>query len=317
MSTISRWKAVSTTPRRSSKACSREKEFADEIGAHRGQFHQFRAHRRADASIISPPPRSLGKPATFVVPTGNFGDIFAGEAAERMGLAAERLVIATNANDIMARALNDGVYAAGAAHHTVEPVDGHPGRLQFRARAVRGVGPRRRLDRAPRWNDFARDRQAGLAAAVLDKLRARYSAIASDDDETLATINAVYRHTGRIIDPHTAVASPPRASWALPPAPVVVLSTAHPAKFPDAVTAGHRHAAGRAAAAGTASGRTCRKAGNPAQQALFDSASSSLLDWRHDHRNIKTFQWLDDHHGPDGQSGKRRLRRLGGHRQPQ
>src|SRR6478735_3679011 len=55
----------------------------------------------------------LGRPATFVVPTGNFGDIFAGEAAMRMGLAADRLVIATNANDIMARALNDGVYQAG------------------------------------------------------------------------------------------------------------------------------------------------------------------------------------------------------------
>src|SRR6185312_15064675 len=53
---------------------------------------------------------ALGRAATFVVPTGNFGDVFAGEAAMRMGLAVERLVVATNANDIVARALNDGVY---------------------------------------------------------------------------------------------------------------------------------------------------------------------------------------------------------------
>src|SRR6202012_4237298 len=64
---------------------------------------------------------ALGRPVSFVVPTGNFGDIFAGEAAERMGLAAERLVVATNSNDIMARALNEGVYESGATHHTISP----------------------------------------------------------------------------------------------------------------------------------------------------------------------------------------------------
>ena len=63
----------------------------------------------------------LPRPPIFVVPTGNFGDIFAGEAAMRMGLAAEKLVIATNRNDIMARALNEGVYQAGTAHHTLSP----------------------------------------------------------------------------------------------------------------------------------------------------------------------------------------------------
>src|SRR5689334_4979767 len=61
----------------------------------------------------------LGKPVTFVVPTGNFGDIFAGEAASRMGLNVARLVIATNANDILARTLNEGVYASGASHTTL------------------------------------------------------------------------------------------------------------------------------------------------------------------------------------------------------
>ncbi len=76
---------------------------------------------------------ALGSPAVFVVPTGNFGDIFAGEAASRMGLGIARLVIATNSNDIMARALNDGVYASGAARTTLKSVHGHTSCVEFRA----------------------------------------------------------------------------------------------------------------------------------------------------------------------------------------
>jgi threonine synthase len=82
--------------------------------------------------------------------------------------------------------------------------------------------------------DFARDRKLALPPRVLSELRARYSAFASDDDETLATIKRVFEATGRIIDPHTAVAVAAAARFAPPPA--VILSTAHPAKFPDAVT---------------------------------------------------------------------------------
>ena len=63
----------------------------------------------------------IGEPATFIVPTGNFGDVFAGEAAMRMGLAVEKLVVATNANDILARALNDGVYERGTVHASLSP----------------------------------------------------------------------------------------------------------------------------------------------------------------------------------------------------
>ena len=63
----------------------------------------------------------LRAPATFIVPTGNFGDIFAGEAAMRMGLPVRNLVIATNANDILVRALKDGVYAPGTGHATLSP----------------------------------------------------------------------------------------------------------------------------------------------------------------------------------------------------
>jgi threonine synthase len=178
----------------------------------------------------------LGKPATFVVPTGNFGDIFAGEAAERMGLSAERLVIATNANDIMARALNEGVYASGVAHATLSPsMD-----IQVASNFERALFEA--ADRDAGWtsvamNDFARDRKLVLPGPVLEKLRARYSAFASDDAETRAGIASVYKETGRIIDPHTAVGVAAAMKMGKTPSPVVVLSTAHPAKFPDAVSA--------------------------------------------------------------------------------
>ena len=149
MSTTSRWKAVSTTPRRSSKALFAEKDFAGEIGLTAVNSINF-VRIAAQSVYYFTATAALGRPAIFVVPTGNFGDIFAGEAAERMGLAAGRLVIATNANDIMARALNEGVYASGARTRHLEPLDGHSGCVQFRARLVRGVrtatpaGPLRR-----------------------------------------------------------------------------------------------------------------------------------------------------------------------------
>ncbi len=178
---------------------------------------------------------ALGKPATFVVPTGNFGDIFAGEAASRMGLDVARLVIATNANDIMARALNEGVYAAGASHATLSPSMDIQVASNFE-RALFEASNRDADWTAAAMNDFAANRKLVLPPAVLQELRARYSAYASDDTETRAGIAAVHKETGRIIDPHTAVGVAAARRLGKPPSPVVVLSTAHPAKFPDAVT---------------------------------------------------------------------------------
>lgn len=177
----------------------------------------------------------LGRPAAFVVPTGNFGDIFAGEAAARMGLDVARLVIATNANDIMARALNDGVYAAGSAHATLSPSMDIQVASNFE-RALFEASGRDAEWTAAAMGDFARSRRLDLPRAVLDNLRARYSAFASDDEQTRAAIAAVHRQTGRIIDPHTAVGVAAARKLDKAPSPVVILSTAHPAKFPDAVS---------------------------------------------------------------------------------
>jgi threonine synthase len=88
---------------------------------------------------------------------------------------------------------------------------------------------------AAAMNDFARERRLAIPQEVLARLRARYSAFAADDAATIAAIRAVHEKTGRIIDPHTAVGVAAAHALAGAPAPVVILSTAHPAKFPEAV----------------------------------------------------------------------------------
>lgn len=177
---------------------------------------------------------ALGRAATFVVPTGNFGDIFAGEAAWRMGLAVERLVIATNSNDIMARALNEGVYASGDAHATLSPSMDIQVASNFE-RALFEAADRDADWTAAAMNDFSRQKRLELPQPVLASLRSRYSAFAENDDATIAAIKAVHGETGRIIDPHTAIGVAAARRLKDAPGPVVVLSTAHPAKFPDAV----------------------------------------------------------------------------------
>jgi threonine synthase len=211
-----------------------EKQFAREIGLTAVNSINF-VRIAAQSVYYFTAASQLAQPAIFVVPTGNFGDIFAGEAAERMGLAAKKLVIATNANDIMARVLNDGVYAAGEAHHTLSPsmdiqVASNFERALFEASERDSAWTRAAME------DFARDRRLELPPRVLASLRARYAAKSSDDEETLATINAVAGVQNRIIDPHTAVAFSASRKLGFPEEPVVVLSTAHPAKFADAVT---------------------------------------------------------------------------------
>jgi len=172
---------------------------------------------------------------SFVVPTGNFGDVFAGEAAMRMGLEFAGLVVATNANDILVRAFDQGVYAAGAAQPTLSPsmdiqVASNFERALFEASGRDAPWLRAAMDR------FVADRRLVVPPAVLDQLRARYAARRCNDNETLDTIRSVFRTTGRLIDPHSAVGVFAAQNMAGEVGqPRVVLATAHPAKFPDAV----------------------------------------------------------------------------------
>lgn len=210
-----------------------EQEFAREIGLTAVNSINF-VRIAAQSVYYFTAAAQLAEPAVFVVPTGNFGDIFAGEAAMRMGLAVKKLVIATNSNDIMARAINEGVYAAGDAHHTFSPSMDIQVASNFERALFEASGRDSDWTRAA-MEDFARDRRLELPAEVLDSLRARYGAQSSDDEETLATINAVAGVQNRIVDPHTAVALSASRKLGFPEEPVVVLSTAHPAKFADAV----------------------------------------------------------------------------------
>ena len=211
-----------------------EKQFAADVGLTAVNSINF-VRIAAQCVYYFTATAALGKPVTFVVPTGNFGDIFAGEAAMRMGLKAERLVIATNANDIMARALNDGVYAAGAAHHTLSPSMDIQVASNFE-RALFEASGRDSDWTAAAMADFARTRRLELPQTILGELRARYSAFACNDADTLATIKRVADETGCIIDPHTAVAASAAQKIASAAAPTIILSTAHPAKFPEAVS---------------------------------------------------------------------------------
>jgi threonine synthase len=183
---------------------------------------------------------ALGAPhrkIAFTVPTGNFGDVFAGYVAARMGLPVERLVIATNVNDILPRTLATGAYELRDVVPTASPsmdiqVSSNFERLMFEAYG-RDPAPVRAAMAA-----LAQSRRFKLSDRALVEIRARFAADRALADETAAAIRATRRETGHLIDPHTAVGVAVAEKEARDPAtPMVVLATAHPAKFPDAVEA--------------------------------------------------------------------------------
>jgi len=183
---------------------------------------------------------ALGAPAReveFTVPTGNFGDIFAGYVAKKMGLPIRRLRIAANINDILARTLATGSYEVREVHATVSPsmdiqVSSNFERLLFEA-AGRDTSRIRSL-----MASLTQSGRFDLPPEMLAEIERDFDAGRADEDETNATIHAVWNETGDLIDPHTAVALAVANRDAPADAvPNIVLSTAHPAKFPDAVEA--------------------------------------------------------------------------------
>jgi threonine synthase len=183
---------------------------------------------------------ALGAPhrkVAFTVPTGNFGDIYAGYVAQRMGLPIDRLVIATNVNDILARTLATGTYELRDVVATSSPsmdiqVSSNFERLLFDAYGRNGSAIRALM------GSLAQSRRFTLSAPALAQIRAQFAAGRADEDEVAATIRTVKRETGHFVDPHTAVGIAVAEKEPRDPAvPMVVLSTAHAAKFPDAVAA--------------------------------------------------------------------------------
>ena len=183
---------------------------------------------------------ALGSPhrnIAFTVPTGNFGDIYAGFVALRMGLPIDRLLIATNANDILTRTVATGTYELREVVPTSSPsmdiqVASNFERLLFDAYGGDGRAVRTLMA------SLAQSQRFALSARALSEIRAVFSADRADEDETAATIRTMLRETGHFIDPHTAVGiAVAEKETRDPMVPMVVLGTAHAAKFPDAVEA--------------------------------------------------------------------------------
>src|SRR5436190_14055820 len=183
---------------------------------------------------------ALGAPARtvdFTVPTGNFGDIFAGYVAKRMGLPVRWLRIAANINDILPRTLKTGIYEVREVHASASPsmdiqVSSNFERLLFEA-SHRDAGTVRRL-----MESLKQSGRFVLPDAVLAAIREEFDAGRADETETSAAIRAAWREAGDLVDPHTAVAlAVADRDISDSKIPNIVLSTAHAAKFPDSVKA--------------------------------------------------------------------------------
>jgi threonine synthase len=176
-----------------------------------------------------------GGPVSFAVPTGNFGNVYSGYGAMRMGVPIRQLVIGSNSNDILTRFLATGTMSISEVHATLSPamdiqVSSNLERLLFEL-----VGH----DGAEIAELMARFRGEGTVTfpnELLDALSESFSGSRWTDEETLSEMRSTHQATGRVIDPHTAVGLAAARSASRDPAiPMVVLGTAHPAKFPDAV----------------------------------------------------------------------------------
>ncbi len=180
---------------------------------------------------------ALGAPdrdIAFTVPTGNFGDIFAGFVAKQMGLGIDRLVIATNENDILSRALSTGDYTLSDVEVTITPsmdiqISSNFERLLFEA-AGRDAQVVRNL-----MADLKTSGSYTLPDHVRTYIADLFGAGTANQAQTLETMAQVYTRLGYLADPHTAVAVRVAEQMVMGTVPMVILATAHPAKFPDTV----------------------------------------------------------------------------------
>ena len=181
------------------------------------------------------------RPVSYVVPTGNFGDIFAGYVAKLMGAPIGKLIIATNSNDILARCLETGTYKVLGVTPTTSPsmdiqVSSNFERLLFEASGrdpalIRGL-----------MASLGQSGSFDLPGPMLSVIRQDFAALSATEPEVQAGIAQFDQSTKRLIDPHTSVGwvvaqKARNAGLVKADEPLVVLSTAHPAKFADAVVA--------------------------------------------------------------------------------
>ncbi len=180
----------------------------------------------------------LGAPAkqvSFSVPTGNFGDIFAGYMAYRMGLPVKKLIIATNENDILNRFVQKNDYSKKKVVHTLSPsmdiqISSNFERMLFYANDEKGFVVSKLMD------DFRDKGKLSVTDAAMSNIKKLFASHSTSDKETCETMYQVFQQTGETLDPHTATGvSAARALKKDIDAPMIVLATAHPAKFPEGV----------------------------------------------------------------------------------
>ena len=181
---------------------------------------------------------ALGAPdrkVSFSVPTGNFGDVYAGYIAKQMGLPIDQLIVATNTNDILSRTLSNGEYKVGETIPTISPsmdiqVSSNFERLLFNIYDANGAEVRALMENLKQSGQF------NITDDRLDIAKQTFNAMRVSEDETKKTIADVFNRGGQVIDPHTAVGvNAARKNWNDKSVPMISLSTAHPAKFPEAV----------------------------------------------------------------------------------
>src|SRR6056297_2956423 len=179
---------------------------------------------------------SLGAPdrkVSFTVPTGNFGDIFAGYIAKRMGLPIDRLVVATNHNDILHRCLSTGGYVTDSVTPTISPsmdiqVSSNFERALYYAYGQDGAAVAQLMEEL-KHGGFT------VSQGALQSLREHFDSGRVSEDQTLAMITQAQDHMGELLCPHSAIGVAVAEAQRDRATPMVTLATAHPAKFPDAV----------------------------------------------------------------------------------
>ncbi|UTW54906.1 threonine synthase [Kordiimonas sp. SCSIO 12610] len=180
---------------------------------------------------------SVGAPdrmVSFSVPTGNFGDIFAGYIAKKMGLPINRLIIATNSNDILVRALKTGAYHQNGVNATLSPSMDIQISSNFE-RLIFDLADRNPHQVASYMSELQSENGFTLSGDELARLHSSFDAFKVDDAATLETIRTVYERSGYILDPHSAIGlKAARECASLNAKPCITLATAHPAKFSSA-----------------------------------------------------------------------------------
>ncbi len=176
----------------------------------------------------------------FSVPTGNFGDIFAGYIAARMGLPVSRLILASNENDILPRFFNTGIYRRGDVRKTISPSMDIQVASNFERYLyyLAGENPARVREL---MRQFSKNGRLEVEMPESGRLDPLFAAGSGDTESSLAEMKDFYNRTGYLLDPHTAVGVRVARAFPDPDSPVICLATAHPAKFGEAV----RRATGR------------------------------------------------------------------------